>query len=288
MSATRSPTLFAGTAGLTVSKAVEVTASVTGSKSRMGSYGILSEECRGYYERAERKKQRIAIRHCLCRLTGADIAGRTGNVLYIKLFAQALAEFLRHEPSEAIGDAAWWERYECAYRPRRIGLCAPDARTVAVAALTAAAMLSPTGTITATRRRTRSDSVDGTSGRTWAGATSLCPAKHTVDRRTFERPARARSGWSRYGRSRRTLFAGPGTGRAHRARRQGTTQTNVEPRRNVASRAHRAERGGRKAKDHGAVAARRQRHATAAAYVPLSFAPGTSSTGATKSSCWAG
>jgi hypothetical protein len=72
----------------------------------------------------------------------------------------------------------------------------------------------------------------------------------------------------------RPFASGPGTRRAHRARRQGPTQTNAEPRRNVASRAHRPERGGRKAKDHGAVAARRQRHATAAAYLPLSFAPG--------------
>src|SRR5262249_36564612 len=68
---------------------------------------------------AERDEQRVAVRRRAGGLRRADIAGRAGDVLDIKLFAEMLGELLRGEPRENVGRAAGLERHDDAHRPRR-------------------------------------------------------------------------------------------------------------------------------------------------------------------------
>jgi hypothetical protein len=71
---------------------------------------------------AERKQDRVTVGRRLRYLAGSDIAGGTGDVLYIDLLAELLGQLLRHEPREGIGHSTGRKRNDRPHWPRRIGL----------------------------------------------------------------------------------------------------------------------------------------------------------------------
>src|SRR5262245_41984747 len=127
MRSTSSLTVFAGTAGLTVSTVVEATASVTGSKFLMGSYGT-REQRRVDHMGAERKQDGVAVGRCLRYLAGSEIAARASAVLNIDLLAELLSQLLRHDPREGVGHTTGRKCNHRPHRPRWIGLRPSQAR----------------------------------------------------------------------------------------------------------------------------------------------------------------
>src|SRR5262245_27726299 len=79
----------------------------------------LGEQRRVHDVGAERNEQRVAVRRRASGLRRADIAGRAGDVLHIKLLAEMLGELLRSKTREYVGRAAGLERHDDAHRPRR-------------------------------------------------------------------------------------------------------------------------------------------------------------------------